>query len=171
MDFNTLERARFSSRNYKDQPVEEEKLIKVLEAGRIAPSAANRQPWIFYVFRQKENLEKIREVYHQQWFKTSPVVILACADHHSGWTRKDGKDHCDIDIAIAVTHITLQATELGLATCWICNFDAVKCREILQLPANIEPVVLLPLAYPADSPDVNRHEKTRKSIQEITKWM
>jgi nitroreductase len=109
-------------------------------------------------------------VYHREWYKTAPVVILVCADHDVSWIRQDGKDHSDIDIGITVTNMTLQATELGLATCWICNFNVEKCREILQLAAHIEPVVILPIAYPADNPDVNRHEKTRKNIQEITIW-
>ncbi|MDP4228060.1 MAG: nitroreductase family protein, partial [Bacteroidota bacterium] len=84
--------------------------------------------------------------------------------------QSDEKDHCDIDAAIATDHMTLQATELGLGTCWICNFDPFLCKEILDLPENIEPVVILPLAYPADKPDVNRHENQRKPLDKIVKY-
>jgi len=172
MLFLDLAKNRFSSRKYLNKPIEEEKIIKVLEAARIAPSAANKQPLLLYVIQQKENLEKLSEVYHREWFKEAPVVIVVCADHSKAWIRSsDKKDHCDIDMAIAIDHMTLQATELGLGTCWICNFDVAKCRMILELPNNIEPVALLPLSYPADTADTERHLTHRKSLIEIVKWM
>jgi nitroreductase len=172
MNFLDLAKRRYSSRKFLKQPVEEDKIIKVLEAARIAPSAANKQPVIFYIVCEEENLLKIGEIYHRDWLKESPIVIIACADHNKGWIRSaDGKDHCDIDLAIAVDHMTLQATELGLATCWICNFDTVKCRLLFDLPKNIEPIALLPLAYPADYTDFNRHLHQRKPLSDITRWM
>ncbi len=171
MQFEELARQRFSSRHYLPKPVEKEKLLKVLEAARIAPSAANRQPWKFYVFDGHESVQRIAEAYHRDWLKDAPVVIVACADHDKSWKRgSDGKDHADIDIAIAVDHMTLQATDLGLATCWICNFDPVKCREILNLPENLEPVVILPLVYPSDQADLNRHVKQRNDAGDIIVW-
>jgi nitroreductase len=172
MLFLDLAKKRFSSRKYLNQPIEEEKIIKVLEAARIAPSAANKQPCIFFVIQENENLQKIREVYHREWFKEAPVVIVACTDHSKGWVRSsDNKDHCDIDMAIAIDHMTLQATELGLGTCWICNFDVAKCRTLLELPNNVEPVALLPLAYPADFADTERHLSQRKPLSEIVRWL
>jgi nitroreductase len=168
--FIELAKKRYSSRKYLNKPVEDEKLIEVLEAARISPSAANFQPWHFIVIRAKENLKAIHTVYHREWFKEAPVVIVACGDHHVAWKRADGKDHTDIDISIAVDHMTLAATYLGLSTCWICNFDAKKCCEILKLPENIEPIALIPLAYPADSTDTSRHSTKRKKIEEIVHW-
>jgi len=168
MDFIELAKQRYSCRNYKDIPVEEEKILKVLEAGRIAPSAANRQPWIFYVVSNAEKKINICSAYKRDWIKTAPVLLIICGDHSGSWKRSDGKDHCDIDIAIAVDHITLQATESGLATCWICNFDAVLCSEILKLPAHIEPMVILSLGYPADSVNPGRHDIQRKPAGEIS---
>jgi nitroreductase len=170
MNFLELAKHRFSSRDYKTQPVEEEKLIKILEAGRIAPSAANLQPWHFIVVRDKTNLEKIYSLYQREWFKNVLVVIIICGDHSVSWKREDKKDHCDIDIAIAIDHMTLQATELGLGTCWICNFDAKKCSEIFRLPNHIEPIALLPVAYPKDSADINRHQTKRKHFEQIVHW-
>jgi nitroreductase len=169
-NFNTLAKQRFSSRKYLNKPVEEEKLIKVLEAGRIAPSAANKQPWIFYVIRDDKNRSTIAGAYHRDWLKNAPVIIVACADHKKGWIRSDGKDHCDIDLAIAIDHITLQATELGLATCWICNFQPARCKEILHLPDHIEPVAIIPLAYPEDKADPDRHSSARKPLGDIVRW-
>ena len=116
--FLNLAKSRFSCRKYLSKEVEKEKILAVLEAARIAPSAANHQPWLFYVFHTKEKLETISKVYNRQWFKESPVVIVACANHSEAWVRaSDSKDHCDIDLAIAIDHITLQASDLGLATC------------------------------------------------------
>ena len=170
MTFLEIAINRYSSRKYLDKPVEEEKLLKVLEAARVAPSAANKQPWTFYVIRDSKNRQKISEAYHREWLKEAPVIIVACANQNLAWVRSDGKNHSDIDLAIAIDHISLQATELGLATCWICNFNVAKCSEILNLEKNIEPIAIMPLAYPADSTDSNRHISLRKPLSEIIKW-
>ena len=170
MEFIELAKKRFSSRSYKKQSVEEEKLIKILEAGRIAPSASNNQPWIFIVVREESNRLSIARTYKRDWLKEAPVIIVICGDHSISWKRSDKKDHCDIDIAIAVDHMTLQAAELDLATCWICNFNSLRCAEILNLPPHIEPIALLPVAYPADSKDANRHDLQRKPLNKIVYW-
>lgn len=166
MDFIELAKLRYSSRNYKEIEVEDDMLAIVLEAGRIAPSAANYQPWYFIVVKG-ENKQKLKECYHREWFKKAPVYIVLCADHSRSWKRADGKDHADIDVAIACDHMTLAATSIGLATCWICNFDQAMLAKVLELPAHIEPVVILTLAYPADAPDTARHSTKRKELKEI----
>jgi len=171
MNFPELARKRYSCRQYDSRPVEPEKIEQILEAGRIAPSAVNFQPWRFHVFTGQENLARLYRVYHREWFSTAPCAIAICGDHRESWKRGDGKDHCDIDIAIATDHMTLQAAELGLATCWICNFDPQKTRELLELPDHQEPLVLLPVGYPLDSKDPDRHREKRKAMQEIvTYW-
>lgn len=168
MKFLELAKLRFSSRNYLDKKVEEEKLLSVLEAGRIAPSAANRQPWHFVVITEKKRLQELSVVYHRKWFADAPVYIFLCGDKNKAWVRReDNKNHLDIDIAITTDHITLQATELGLATCWICAFNVEKTKKLLNLPEHIEPIVVLSLAYPADKADIKRHENKRKSLKEI----
>ena len=167
MNFSQLIKKRYSVRKFENKPVEDEKILQVLEAGRMAPSAVNFQPWHFIVFREKEGLEKMTKIYNRGWIKKAPVIILACADHSQSWKRgSDGKDSADIDVAIAVDHITLQAAELDLGTCWVCNFNAQHCAEILKLPHHIEPVVLIPLGYPAD----DAKEKQRKSLDDIVHW-
>ncbi len=170
MEFIELAKSRYSSRKYQDKEIEEEKLLQVLEAGRIAPSAANKQPWEFIVIREKENLEKICGTYQRDWIRAAPAVIAICGDHKQAWHGSDEKDHTDIDIAIAVDHMTLAASDLGLGTCWVCAFDKELCAEILGLPEHIEPIVLLPLGYPADQGDPNRHNSQRKPLEEIVKW-
>jgi nitroreductase len=171
MEFIELAKNRYSSRKYLNKNIEKEKIYKVLEAGRIAPSAVNFQPWHFIIIEDEANRKKLWETYKREWIREAPVYIIICGDHKKSWKRKnDGKDHCDIDIAIAADHITLQATELGLATCWVCNFDKEKCSKILELPENIEPIVIFPLGYPADKVDVNRHNEQRMNINEVVSW-
>jgi len=165
MRFSQLITRRYSVRNYKSTPVESQKLEQVLEAARLAPSAVNFQPWHFIVVTQPENLAKIHPTYHREWFRTAPVVIIACADHSLSWKRNiDGKDSAEIDVAIAVDHITLQAADLGLGTCWVCNFDTQRCAEALKLPGHIEPVAMIPLGYPAEE---KNPVKKRKLLEEI----
>jgi nitroreductase len=166
MDFVQLAKSRYSSRKYKQLNVEDDKLNYVLEAGRVAPSAVNFQPLFFVVVRD-ENLENVQACYHREWFKTAPMCIVICTDHSRSWKRGDGKDHADIDAAIAADHITLAATSIGLATCWVCNFNRPKLAEILNLPDYIEPVIILPLGYPDDSADIDRHTSKRKALDEI----
>jgi nitroreductase len=167
MSFTDLARKRYSCRSYQSKPVEPEKLDAVLEAGWVAPSACNYQPWKIYVISQQENLQKIHEAYQRDWFRQAPVVLVICGDHNQSWKRKDGKDHCDVDVAIIADHLTLAATDHGLATCWICNFNRQKCVEILGLPDHLEPIVMLSLGYPADSTDPQRHSQMRKNLSEI----
>lgn len=167
MSFLDLVKKRYSVRNYKSLPVEREKVIQVLEAGRNAPSAANYQPWHFIVLIDDKIRNKIADVYPGDWFKKAPVIIVACGDHSVSWKRKDGKDHCDIDLGIVVEHMVLAAADMGLGTCWVCAFDAEKCHEILELPDNLEVVSLLPMGYPNDE---TLPAKKRKSLDEIVSW-
>jgi nitroreductase len=166
MDFIQLAKERFSSRKYKQQLVESEKLKIVLEAGRIAPSAVNFQPWVFIVVNG-ENIEKLRDAYQRDWFKTASLYIVLCADHSKSWKRVDGKDHADIDLAISATHMVLAATSIGLATCMVCNFDKDKLILALNLPINLEPIFILPLGYPDDVADPGRHEVKRKPLDDM----
>jgi len=170
--FLKIAKSRYSCRKYDARPVEQEKLELVLEAGRVAPSAVNFQPWHFFVIRGEEPLKRFHAAYHREWFQTAPCVIVICANHSRSWKRKaDGKDSSDVDAAIATDHMTLQATELGLATCWVCNFDPEVCRDLLDLPSEMEPVVILPLGYPLDKADPERHGDKRKALSEILTYL
>jgi len=168
MTFNEIAQKRYSLRNFDKRPVEKEKLMQILEAARLAPSAVNFQPYHFIVATEEEVKKRIIESYPREWINNAPVIIVACGDHSASWKRKDGKDHCDVDVAIAVEHLALAAADLGLGTCWVCAFDAEKCHEALNLPDNLEVVALLPLGYPAEGSTVP--EKRRKSLDEIVSW-
>lgn len=167
MSFLELANKRYSVRSFADREVEKEKILQVLEAARISPSAVNYQPRHYIVITEKEQREKIIEAYPRKWFTGAPVIIAACGDHSVSWKRKDGKDHCDIDVAIAVDHMTLAAADIGLGTCWICAFDSKIAHEALNLPENYEVVALLALGYPEEE---EVRELKRKSMEEIVSW-
>ena len=151
MEYSDLILARKSNRDYLDRPVEEEKLMKVLEAMRWAPTADNRQPFVFYVVRDREIIARMKEVYDRKWFYTAPVVICAFVEMSKAWVRKkDGKNYGEVDVAIAMDHLILEAANQGLGTCWIAAFDPEALKRILDVPDHLEPVVLTPLGYPAN---------------------
>ncbi len=161
MDFLELVKNRYSCRAYKALDVE--KLDYILECVRFAPSAVNKQPWRFHIVSSEEDKAKLQQCYNRDWFKTAPMYIIASVLHDEEWVRADGKHHGNIDIA--VEHLCLAATEQGLATCWVCNFDAVLCKQLIVLLESEEPAVLIPLGYAADE----QKEKKRKTINEIVK--
>ena len=163
MNFLELTQKRYSCRNYQERPVERELLDYIFECVRMAPSAVNLQPWKFRLVESHEQREKLQQCYHRDWFNSAPAYVIATIQHDQEWVRRDGKRHGDIDIAIAVEHLCLAATEQGLGTCWVCNFNAPLCSELFNLPENEEPAVLIPIGYPADE----LPEKKRKAMEEI----
>jgi nitroreductase len=167
MDFKELAQNRYSVRSFQSTPVEQEKLIEVVKAAILAPSAVNFQPWKFVIVTEPELLAKLQGCYHREWFKSAPVCIVAIGDHDKGWHRPtDGKDFTDMDVAIAIDHLMLAATEIGLGTCWICHFNAEKCAEIFGLSTNLEPIAMIPIGYPTSQ----QTEKKRKSMDELVLW-
>ncbi|KPK65707.1 MAG: nitroreductase [Planctomycetes bacterium SM23_32] len=163
MDFYQVVKGRRSVRGYRPDPVEEQKLTRVLEAARAAPTAANRQPMKFYVLCDAALREQMLEVYSQPWFAEAPIIICACARPAEAWQRGDGKNYADVDVTIAMDHLILAATAEGLGTCWIGAFKADRLREILGLPDELEPVALTPLGYPAVVPKAT----SRKPLDEL----
>lgn len=171
MSFKQLILKRYSVRQYKNISIDREQIEKVLDAGRMAPSAVNFQPWVFIVVREPGMLNQIHGCYSREWFKTAPAVIVVCGDHAEGWHRaSDGKDHTDIDVAIAVDHMSLQAAELGLGTCWVCNFNPQQAKLVLNLPSNLEPIVMLPIGIPEDNDEISTQKKGRKTLSQIVYW-
>jgi nitroreductase len=164
--FLDLAKKRYSVRSFLNKPVDDAVLLKVLETGSLAPSACNNQPWVFIVVRKEATKKKLSAVYERSWFVAAPVILALCCDMSQSWTRKDGKNFGDIDVAIAMDHITLAATEAGLGTCWIANFLVPEAKKALDLPAPIEPVVFTPLGYPSIAPE----QKKRKQLEELVHW-
>ncbi len=166
MEFSELIAKRYSVRAYKPDAVEEDKLRQVLEAARLAPTAANRQPFQLIVIRTAERKAELRRIYAREWFLQAPLVICACGIPQQGWVRRDGKCYVDVDVAIAMDHLILAAANLGLGTCWVAAFDPATVREVLRLPEGVEPLVLTPLGYPADAPK----PKQRKALADLVRY-
>jgi len=167
MEFSDLIRQRYSVRAYKPDPVEDDKLEAVLEAARLAPTAANRQPFRILVIPTAGREADLGRIYRRKWFVTAPLVLCACTVVDEGWVRMDGKPYVDVDVSIAMDHLILAATDLGLGTCWIADFDPVAVREILNLPEGVEPVVFTPLGYPADRPTSKKRKPLSDLVQRL----
>jgi len=165
MNLMQVIRARRSIRNFLDKSVEEEKLLAVLEAGRLAPSAKNMQDWRFIVVRDSATRQRLAEAARdQQFVAQAPVVIAACGT--SDLVMTCGQPAYAIDVAIALDHMTLAAASLDLGTCWIGAFYEEKVKEILGVPQEVRVVALLPLGYPAEEPS----PRPRKTLDEVIAW-
>jgi len=168
VEFSELIRKRYSVRAYKLIPVPDEALQQVLEAGRLAPTAANRQPVQIIVIHTAGCEAELRRIYHREWFVKAPLVLGVCSVPREAWARGmfDGKSYADVDAAIVMDHVVLAATALGLGTCWVAAFDPAAAREVLGLPDGVEPVAFTPLGYPADRPG----PKERKPLAELVHY-
>ena len=164
MKFIELAKKRVSIRSYTPEPVSDEHLNEVLEAGRLAPTACNLQPFQFVVVKKNENLAALAEGYPGDWFKEAPVVIAICTQASKAWKRRqDSRCLVDVDAAIAADHITLAAADLGLGTCWIGAFDPKIIRKALGVPRTVEPLILITLGYPNEA----GRPKTRQPIEKL----
>jgi nitroreductase len=167
MEYSELIAARYSVRAYRSDPVEDEKLQAVLEAACLAPTAANRQPFQLIVMHTAGRQEEIGQIYRRAWFVQSPLVIAICAVSSQAWVRESDRFNARlIDAAIVADHLILAATNLGLGTCWIAAFNVEAARSVLCLPADVEPVIFIPLGYPDDAPG----PKIRKPLADLVRY-
>jgi len=167
MEYSQLIANRYSVRAYRPDAVEDEKLGQVLEAARLAPTAANRQPIQLVVLHTAGREEELRRIYHRPWFVQAPLIIAVCAISSQAWVRESDRFNARlIDAAIVADHLILAATNLGLGTCWIAAFNVTAAREVLQLPEEVEPVIFTPLGYAADTPG----PKIRKPLTDLVRY-
>ena len=160
---------RKSIRKYKDKEIEKEKLIKVLESARIAPSASNRQEWKFIVVKDEDTRSRLVSAAHYQKFVgQAPVTIVACSTE-SERIMPCGQHAYTVDLSIAVSFMMLEATELGLGTCWLGAFDEEAVKEILGIPSDIRVPAMFTLGY-ADENPVARPRKALKDIVSHEKY-
>ncbi len=167
MDIYQLITQRKSVRSYKEQPVPAAVLERVLEAGRMAPSAKNLQEWRFVVVQQAKQRGLLAEAANGQRFVGQAPVVIACCAVTDGHVMSCGQQCYPIDVAIAVDHLTLAAAAEGLGTCWIGAFQEEKVKELLAIPPAVRVVELLPLGYPSDPAPVS---KNRLSLEKIVKY-
>ena len=159
--FDAIMRRR-SIRKYSQKVVDNEKLLKVLEAARLAPSAMNRQPYAFVVARERETIEKLSSACNQEW--VAPIIIVAFAIPSEAWVRDDGEEYWKADTAIAMNNISLQACSEGLGTCWIAAFNEEKIKEILKIKPEARVFAMTPLGYPAETKGPVTKRKTLDEI-------
>lgn len=165
MKFIDLAKERYSVRKFSDRPVEKELLDKVLEAGRVSPTAVNRQPQRIIVLNEDESLSKIKKC--TKYHFDAPVVMIVCYDSEESWKNPfSGDDGGVLDATIVVTHMMLQATELGLGTTFVAYFDPKDVIKEFDLPENLVPVALLPLGHPADDAEPSKSHGSRKAMEE-----
>ncbi len=156
---------RQSVRKYKEDPIPEKALMRVLEAARLAPSGSNIQPWKFIIVKDKALKEKLAQASAGQFFMAeAPIIIVGCGFPdkcyaHMGRYMKSWS----VDVTIALEHLILQAQEEGLGTCWIGSFEEEEVKAILNIPENVKVLALTPLGYPDEIPRFRR----RKSLDEI----
>ena len=161
-------RKRRSVRRYKEEPIQEDKLIRVLEAARWAPSGKNLQPWKFILVREKALKEKLATAAAGQYFMAkAPFIIVACGFPDDCYSRMGRyMKSWPVDVAIALEHLILQAQDEGLGTCWIGSFEEEEVKAILGIPENVKVLALTPLGYSNEKPPSRR----RKSLDEITAY-
>jgi nitroreductase len=161
---------RKSVREFLDKAIEDDKLIAVLEAGRLAPSASNRQEWRFVIVRDPKTRNQLAEAANGQKFVgEAPVVIVACAET-DGHIMMCGQPCYPIDVAIALDHITLAAVQLGLGTCWIGAFDEDRVREIIGIPKEIRVVELMPIGYPSNPLAIEKKRLALNTVVKYERW-
>lgn len=169
MDFLQLARERYSCRNFSNQVVEKEKIEKILEAARIAPTAVNYQPQRILVLDNQKKLEGLKECTIYGW--NAPVIMIICYDKNVSWKRKqDGKDEGIVDAAIVTTHMMFEIASLGLGTTWIGSFDPEKVRGVYQIPEHYEIVALLPVGYKAENSVPSETHDKRNPIENMVFW-
>lgn len=169
MDFLDIAKARYSVRSYNGKIVEKDKLDKIIEAGHVAPTAANLQPVRLLVVQEKQGLAKIAKAAN---IYNAPLAIIVCSDHSKAWTRPfDYKQTVDIDASIITDHMMLEATELGLGTVWVCYFKPDVIRNEFNLPDTLEPVNILVIGYSDEQPaDPKRHVTQRIPLSELVSY-
>lgn len=169
MSFMELAKNRFSTRKFTKQQVEKEKLDQIVEAGRIAPTAANNQPQRIYIIRDAEKLAALTKL--TPCVYGAPTVLMVTYDTTEDWQNplEEGVHDGVVDAAIVGTHMMLEATDLGLGTCWVGYFPPTKTAELFHLPKTEVPVLLLPVGYTAPDYQISPKHYSFKPYDTIVK--
>lgn len=168
MDFHALIQERYSCRSFAPTPVEQEKLDKILEAARVAPTAKNLQPQRYLVVTEAEALAKMDEVTTCRF--GAPLVLVVCYDRNAAHETSYHYMSADMDCTISATHAMLAANAEGLETIWLLRFDPERCRERFELPEHIVPLCLLAIGYPSEKAVPSPRHAQRMSIEEMVTY-
>ncbi|MCW4019469.1 MAG: nitroreductase family protein [Candidatus Bathyarchaeota archaeon] len=167
--FEAIKKRR-SIRSYQEKPVEETKLLRILEAARLSPSAVNMQPCDLIVVKEPEAKKRLSKAYPRTWFEKAPLIVIVCATPEKAWQRKDGEEIWKIDAAIAMQSLVLAATAEGLGTCWVCAFDEEKTRDALGIPETVRVVAMTPLGYTAEQKGEVTERKPLTEFIHYNQW-
>jgi nitroreductase len=177
--FDQILNTRRSVRSFDSKPVSEKDIISIIEAARLSPSACNSQTWRFIFVTRSEIIRKIcheamRPVIPNKWLEQAPLVIVGCSQldiiANRVGARVTGIEYYQIDLGIAMEHMVLKATELGLGTCWIGWFDESKLKNILEIPKKIKVSALLAVGHPKKASGEKRKRKPAEKIAFSEKW-
>lgn len=179
MDFLELARSRYSVRDYDARPVEQEKIDRILEAARVAPTGANRQPQRLYVLRSEDALGRIRAATRMAF--NAPLVIIVCACVEEAWhnqretlmrgTTCDTYNVAEMDASIVCDHMQLAATELGLGTLWVRGYDTQAILDAFEFPEGVVPICILDVGYPSETAHPSKMHADRKPLSEtVVEW-
>jgi nitroreductase len=177
MEFINVVESRRSIRTYLEKKVESSKIDYIIECARRSPSWANRQCWKFIIVKDKSIIKELSKTsLINRWLKNAPIIVVACADPIMSGSN-NGIDYFIVDVSIAMEHLILAATDVGLGTCWIGGFNEDKIKKILIIPKRIRVVSMTPLGYPSEkngfidkSYKFFASSKKRKNINEIIKY-
>lgn len=166
MEFLEMAAARYSVRDFDARPIEEEKLEKILEAGRLAPTATNAQPQRIIVLKSEEALAKIRAATRMAF--NAPVVLMVCYDRTASWKATrfgDTYDAGEMDACIVTTHMMMEATELGIGSLWVRGYRTKDIMDAFELPEDTVLVCLLDLGYPSEKCQPGPHHASRLPLE------
>ena len=170
MDFMNLAAERYSVRKFRNDPVSQDAIDKILRAGHLAPTGCNFQPQRIYVIRSAEGMEKLRACTKCHF--DAPMAMLVCYDKTECWTRRyDGEQAGWTDASIVTTHMMLQAHDIGVGTTWVMHFDPFAVREAFSLEEKIVPVALLPMGYPAEDAQPHPLHSQTRPMEEVVSYL
>lgn len=165
MDVLSVIQGRRSIRKYSNKPVEDEKLLRVLEVARLSPSARNQQNWKFIIVKNSKIRKKLTKAIGQPFVGEAPIILVCCGTEPESIMR-GGQPRYTVDLSIATAYMILEAYVQGLGTCWLGSFDESMVKDVLDIPENVRVVAITPLGYPAESPS----QKPRKRLEEIISY-
>ncbi|MCH3951760.1 MAG: nitroreductase family protein [Acidaminococcus sp.] len=171
MSFMELAKARYSVRKFSGKQIEKEKLDQILEAGRIAPTAHNFQPYRVYVLQSKDAIEKIRALTPCAFNAPTVLMVTRCRDEQWVNDMEKGFLMGEVDCAIVATHMMLEAWELGIGSCWVAHFPPTKTAEVFDIPRNEMPVLLMPMGYPEEGVHASHLHEQRRPMEELVKYL
>lgn len=168
MNFEDVIKSRISTRSFKNEKITREELEKILNVGRLAPTAKNNQPQKIYVVESREGLDKIDKISRCRY--NAPIVLIICGDKTISWQKEDYSSY-EMDASIVATHMMLEATNIGVDNIWIMLFNKDELKKEFNLPSNIEPVCLMPLGYRTDDYKASPLHYNRKPLEETVEYI